>query len=120
MRFCNRNRLRRGFLCADAFERAGLYHLAAQRVAEFDKIDHVSVFAHHIDHIQRDYRRNAKLKQLRGQIEVAFDVAAVHDVDDRIRPLCHEIVARDDLLQRVRRERVDTGQVLDDRLLIPF
>ena len=51
MRLCGGNRLFGGFRCADALERRGFDHCAAQRRAEFDKIDDISVFADDVDHV---------------------------------------------------------------------
>ena len=93
---------------------AGFHHFAAQRLAQLAQINLVAVFARHVDHVQGDDHGNAQLGQLRGQVQVALDIGGVHDVDNRIRPLIHQIAAGDHLLQRIGRKAVDAGQVLND------
>ena len=70
--------------------------------------------------INTHHHRHADLGELRGEVEVALDVHAVHDVQDRGRLLVHEEVARDLLLQRVGGERVDARQILHDDVLVPL
>ena len=93
-------------------------HLAAERFGDALHVDLVAVFAHEVHHIDRDHHRQAQLGELRRQVEVALDVRAVHDVQDGRRRVLDEIAPRDLLLQRIRRERVDARQVLDDDRLV--
>ena len=97
-----------------ALERGDLDDLAAELLRELAQVDPVAVLADDVDHVHRHDDRDAERHQLGGEVEVALDVRAIDDVEDRVRLLLHEVFARDDLLQRIRRERVDAGQVLDD------
>ena len=61
---------------------------------------------------------DAEFDQLGGQVEVTLDVGAVDDVQDGVGLLIDEVAAGNDLLQRVGRQRVDTGQVLDHDVVV--
>ena len=110
-------RAQRRRLAALALEGAGGHHLAAERVAQLLEVDLVAVLAHDVYHVHGHHRRYAQLDELRGQIEVALYVRAVHDVDDGVRLFVHQVFAGHDLLQRVGGERIDAGQVLYDDVL---
>ena len=115
-----RDRQFRRFGCAFALERADGHRPAAQLSAELFQVDLIAVFPHKIDHVDRHHNRDAQFDQLGGQVEIAFDVGAVDDVEDDVRLFADQIGTGDDLLQRVRRKRVDAGKVLDDDVLLPF
>ena len=67
-----------------------------------------------VHHVERDHGGNPHLEALHGEVEVALDVGGVHDVDDAEGMLVEHELAAHQLLARVRRERVDAGQVGDD------
>ena len=105
-------------LGALALQGADLDRLAAQLGAQLLQVDLVAVLAHQVDHVHSHDHRDAQLDQLGGQVQVALDVGAVDDVQDGVGLLLDQISTGDDFLQRVRRQRVDTGQVLDDDILV--
>ena len=113
-----RNRLFSDLHAALALERAHLQHLAAQFLTQRREVDFVAVFAHQVDHVDRDHHRDSQLHQLSGEIEVPLDVGAVHDVDDGVGLFGDQIASGDHLLQRVGGKGVDAGQILNDHILM--
>ena len=116
---------RSGLLCrldelpgALALDGCGLNDRHAELLRQLLYVDHVAALLDDIHHVQRDNDRNAHLEQLGGQVQVALDVGGVHQVHDGLRLLVYEIITRNDLLQRVRREGVDTRQVGDQDFLV--
>ena len=105
-------------LGALALQCADLNCLAAQLAAQLLQVDLIAVLADQIDHVDRHNNGDAQLDQLGGQVEVALNVGAIDDVQDGIGLLLDQVSTGDDLLQRVGRQGVDTGQVLDDDILI--
>lgn len=73
---------------------------------------------HHVHHVQRHHHGQADFNELGGQIQVALEVGGVHDVEDGVGFFIDEIIAGNDFLKRVRRERVDAGKVLNDDFFI--
>ena len=116
-------RIHRGFCRfhdAGAFQRGDLNHFAAEFARQLGGVDLVAVFGNNVHHVDGDDHRDAQLGQLGGQIQVALQVGAVDDVQHRVRTLVDQIVTRHHFFQRVRRERVDAGQVGDDNTVVLF
>ena len=105
-------------LGALALDGCGLNDRHAEFLRQLLYVDHVAALLDDIHHVQRDNDRNAHLEQLGGQVQVALDVGSVHQVHDGLRLLVYEVITRNDLLQRVRREGVDTRQVGDQDFLV--
>ena len=101
-----------------ALDGAGLDDLAAQRIGELFDVDPVAVLADHIHHVEGDDHWHADLQQLGGQVQVAFQVGSVDDVDHRVWVLVYQVVSGDNLLQCVGGEGIDARQVLNDSLLV--
>ena len=97
-----------------------LHDLAAELLRELVDIDLVAALAHDVHHVHGHDHRDAQLGQLCGEVEVALKVRAVDDVEDGVRPLVDQVVAGDDLLQRVGAERVNAGKVHDDDVVMLF
>ena len=97
-----------------------LHDLAAELLRQLADVDLVAALAHDVHHVHGHDHRDAQLGQLRGQVQVALEVRAVHDVEDGVRALVDQIVAGDDLFERVRAERVDAGKVHDDNVVMLF
>ena len=94
--------------------------LTVQSLADAREVDRVAVFLDDVHHVHRHHHRQSEFGQLRREVEVALDVRAVDDVQDRVGVLLDEELARDLLLEGVRRERIDARQVLDDDVLMSF
>ena len=101
-----------------ALERGGFDDRYAQLGGQLFGIDRVAALGDNIHHVERDDDRNADLEQLGRQIQIAFDVGSIHQVDNDVRLFVDQEIAGDDLLKRVRRERVNTRQVGDRDLLV--
>ena len=108
------------FLAALVLQSADLNGLAAQLFAQLLQVDLIAVLTDQVDHVDSHDHGDAQLDQLGGQVQVALDVGTIDDVQDGIRLLADQIAAGDDLFQSVRRQGVDTGQVLDDDILRAF
>ena len=109
------------FRCRGAalpLEGADLHHRAAQGLAELLPVDPVAVFSHQVHHVHRHHHRQPQLNQLSGEVEVSLNVGAVHDVQNGIRLLAHQVVPGHHFFQGVRGEGVDARQVLDDHILM--
>ena len=109
-----------GSLGAFALQCADLNSLTAQLGAQLLQVDLIAVLADEVDHVDRHDHGDAQLDELSGQVQVALDVGAVNDVQDGVGLLLDQVSTGDDLFQSVRRQGVDTGQVLDDDILRAF
>ena len=78
-------------------------------------VDLVARLLHRVHHVEGDDHGNVDLHELRGEIEIALQIGRVDDVDDAVGALIQYVIARDDFLGRVGRERVDAGKVDDER-----
>ena len=105
-------------LAALALQGGDLNSLAAQLLGELGQVDLVAVLADQVDHVDCHDNGDAQLDQLGGQVEVTLDVGAINDVQDGIGLLVDEVATGDNFLQRVGRQRVDTGQVLDHDVIV--
>ena len=105
-------------LAALVLQGGDLDGLAAKLVGQLLQVDLVAVLADEVDHVDGHDHGDAELDQLGGQVEVTLDVGAVDDVQDGVGLLIDEVAAGNDLLQRVGRQRVDTGQVLDHDVIV--
>ncbi len=81
-------------------------------------VDLIAVLADHVHHVDGDHHGDAQLGQLRGQVQVALQVGAVDDVQDGVGALGDQVVTGYDFLQRVGGQRVNTGQVHDDDVVM--
>ena len=90
----------------------------AQRIAHLLHVDRAAVGAHLVHHVQRQHHRHAQFEQLQRQVQVALDIRGVHDVDDAVRLLIDDKIARDDLLLRIRAQGVNARQVNDGAALL--
>ena len=110
----------RGLHAALALQCADLHHLAAQGIAEFSGVDLVAVLADQVHHVHRYHYGQAQFDQLGGEVQVPLDVGAVHDVQNPVRLLLHQVVPGHHFLQGVRGQGVNARQVLNDHVLVTF
>ena len=101
-----------------ALQSGDLHHLAAQLTGQLRDVDLIAVLADHVHHVDGNHHRNAQLGQLRGQVQVALQVGTIDQVQDGVGALGDQIIPGYDLLQRVRRERINAGQVHDDDVVM--
>ena len=109
-----------GQLHAIALQSGDLHYLAAQLLGQLLGVDGVAVLAHHVHHIDGDDHGDAQLSQLSGQVQVAFQIGAINDVQDGVRTLVDQIVSGYHFLQGVGGEGIDPGQVGDDDIVVLF
>ena len=89
----------------------------AKHIAHFRDVDRAAVRVDLIHHIECQHHRYAQLQKLQGQVEIALDVGRVHDIDDAVRLLVEDEIACNDLLLRIRTERINAGQIDDLAIL---
>ena len=103
---------------AAALERRGGNDRATELTGELVDVDLVAVLLDEVHHVESDDHRKSQFENLRGQIQVALQVGRVDQVDDDVRVAIEKIVASDDFLRRIRRERIDAGEVGNRDILV--
>ena len=83
----------------------------AQQALEQVDVHGAAVGRHLVHHVERDDHGAVELHKLQRQVQVAFDISSVDDVDDGVGVFVQDKLATDDLFARVRRQRIDAGQV---------
>jgi len=86
-------------------------HFETQERFQPLKVDPVAALRDLIHHVQGDDHGAIELFQLKGQKQVALKVCRVDDIDDDVRTILQDIVARDDFLDGVRGEGINAGQI---------
>ena len=99
-------------------ERRRLDDGAAQLLRQAGHVDLVAALLHEVHHVERHHDGHAQIEDLRGQVQVALEVRRVHEVHDDVGAAVQQVVARHDLLGRVRRQRVHARQVRDDHVFV--
>ena len=94
-----------------SFQGGNFNHLAAQLFTQLYGIDFVSAFCHNIHHIDGQNYRYPQLQQLRGQIQIPFNISPVHNIDDGVRPFRNQVISCHHFLQGIRRKGIDAGQI---------
>ena len=88
----------------------------AQQALEQVDVHGAAVGRHLVHHVERDDHGTIELHKLQRQVQVTLDVGGVDDVDDGVGVFVQDELAADDFFARVRRQRVNTGQVGNARL----
>lgn len=88
----------------------------AQQALEQVDVHGAAVGRHLVHHVESDDHGAIELHKLQRQVQVAFDVGGVDDIDDGIGMLVKDKLAAHNLLARVRRQGVNAGQVGNARL----
>ena len=83
----------------------------AQQALEQIDVHGAAVGRHLVHHVERDDHGAIELHKLQRQVQIALDVGSVDDVDDGVGMLIQDKLAAHDLFARVRRQRIDAGQV---------
>ena len=109
-----------GLHAALALQGAHLHDLAAQSRAQSGKVDGIAVLPHQVDHVDRHHHRQSQLNELRGEIQVPLDVGSVHDVQNGVGLLIHQIAPGHHFLQGVGGQGVNAWQVLNDHIPASF
>ena len=110
---CRLDRRFRRFHDSGTLQGGDLHHLAAKLLCQVGCVQLVAVLFHDIHHVDGHDNRNAQLHQLSGQIQVALQVRAVNDVQDRVRPFVDQVIPGNHFFQGIRGKAVDTRQVRD-------
>ena len=108
---CHMNRML--YQLIDTFILCGSYgnHRDPQQFFHLIDADRASVPPHLIHHIQRKDDGNIQFDQLHGQIQISFDIRGIHDIDDPPGLLSEDILSGNDLLIRIRGQRINTRKI---------
>ena len=71
------------------------------------KLLHIDLYPpalQHIHHIQGDHHGPPQLRELKGEIQVPFNIGGVHHVHDHVRVIVDDEIPRDHFLRRIGRE----------------
>ena len=109
-----------GLLHSGALQGGDLHNGAAQLPGELSRVDVVPVFPHHVHHVDGDDHGDAQLHELGGQVQVALQVGAVHDVQNHVGALSHQVVPGHHFLQGVGGQGIDPRQVGDHHPAVLF
>ncbi len=94
---------------------------AAERLLERLQVDFDLVILRDVEHVHDDQHRNAHLKELRREVQVALEVGRVNDVDHALGVVGENVVAGHALVfarSAARSEGIDARQIDDIDLLI--
>ena len=91
-----------------------------QPAAELLRFDGITALLNDVHLIEGNDHGKAELHQLGGEVQVAFEIRCVHDIQDRTCVAACEVIACDDFFVRVRRKRIDTGKVDEFDFLVAF
>ena len=117
---CNLNGFFCCFLNACSFQCRNFHYLTAQLFCKLICINLITVFADNIDHVDGYNNRNAQFYQLCGQVQISFQVGTINDVQNRIWTFIDQIISGNDFFQCVWRKGINTRQVGDDNITMPF
>ena len=88
----------------------------AQQALEQVDVHGAAVGRHLVHHVERDDHGAIEFHKLQRQVQVAFNISSVDDVDDGVGMLLQDKLAAHNLFARVRRQGVNAGQVGNARL----
>jgi hypothetical protein len=90
-----------------------LHDRCPQQLREHAAVDLQAPVGGQVRLVERQQQRGPQLQQLRGEVQVPFEVRGVHDVDDHVGLPLHNELAGDDLFLRVGGQAVRARQVDD-------
>ena len=117
---CNLNGFFCCFLNACSFQCRNFHYLTAQLFCKLCGANLVAALPNNIHHVDGYNNRNAQFYQLCGQVQISFQVGTINDVQNRIWTLINQIISGNDFFQCVRRKGINTRQVGDDNITMPF
>ena len=91
-------------------ERGG-NHGHAEELCQFVVVELVAPGLHLVIHVECAHHAQVHVHELGGEIEVAFQVAGIDDIDDHVGCLVDELSSHIEFFGAVGRERVGAGQV---------
>ena len=98
----------------------GFHNLAAKLGSQLSGINLIAVLADDINHVQSNSYRITHLHNLSSQVQVTFDVRAVNQIQYAVNIILQQIVTGNNLLQSVRRQGINTGQVGNNNIIMTF
>ena len=111
MIFCHMNRMGNQFMNTLVADCGNRYNRNLEDFLHFIDADMAAVSFHFIHHVQCDNHRNAEFHQLHCQIQIAFNICCVNDIDNRGRLFFKDEFSRYNLFTGIRRKRIDTRKV---------
>lgn len=92
----------------------------AEALFKLFRVDFVARFVYGVHHVQSDYDGNVYFEYLSSEIEVAFEVGRVDDVDYAVGFFVENVVSCDYFFRSVRSKRVNARQVNDGNVFGTF
>lgn len=86
-------------------------HRNSEQLAELHIIQRVSTGFQLIVHVQCNHHAHIHVNQLGGEIEIAFQVGRVYNIDNDIRRFIDNVPADIDFFGRVGREGIGSGKI---------
>ena len=108
------------FTDSGPFQGADFQHLAAEIPGKLFRVNAVAALPDNVHHVQGDDDGNAQLAKLGGEVKIAFQVAAVNQVQDEGGMVRDQVIPADDFLQGVGGKRINARKVFNDDVLVAF
>ena len=89
----------------------GGHHRQTEELRELVGIHVVTALHRFVEHVERYDHTEVHVDELCGEVEVAFEVACVDDIDHHIRCLLHELLAHVELFGGVGGERIGAREI---------
>ena len=86
-------------------------HPGAQQSAHHFDVQMVAAFLQLVPHVQCNHHGNVHVHDLGGQVQIAFQIAGINDVQDGVGMVVADVGAHIHLLGRILGQRVGAGQV---------
>ena len=96
---------------ASTIGKDGRNHRDTEELAQLVVVDVIATFFGFIKHVEGTDHADVHVYQLGGEIEVAFQVAGVDDVDDDIWRMLDELLAHIKLFRRIGRKGIGARQI---------
>ena len=98
----------------------GFHNLAAKLGSQLSGINLIAVLADDINHVQSNSYGITHLHNLSSQVQVTFNVRAINQIQYAVNIILQQIVTGNNLLQSVRRQGINTGQVGNNYIIMTF
>ena len=108
------------FTDAGPLESADFQHLATEVACKFFRVDPVAALPDNVHHVQRYNDGNAQFAKLGGEVKIAFQVAAVNQVQDEGGMVRDQVIPADDFLQGIGGKGINARKVFNDDIFMAF
>ena len=89
----------------------------SEKIAKLLYIQFVSLEGQLIVHIQSHDHSKVHIDELGGKVEISLQIGCVHDIDDHIRSVFHEILPHIQFFRTIGRQRICPRKVNDSEMI---